>query len=316
MLSDNPASQPLVSIVIPAFKPKYFDKALLSAVRQTYSNIEIIVSDDSSTDEIKNIVDIFSDMKPIRYYKNERKECNDQKCFDLAEGEYIKFLCDDDLLHPDCVKQMVRVFEKYGNEITLATSKRSRIDSQDHPLPDDNATQILFGKDTIASGRETVDFMLINLVNVVGEPTTVMFRKNDLKENKPSFFSLNGKEFQSLTDLSTWIYLLNRGNFFYFASTLSAFRIHSEQISEQGNPYLKFMSVVEWYNLIKEARMMGFLHDPTQYQMALYNLKIVLFFKLSFPDILKPYQEEFKKYINLVEKDLAEVNCSQEIFHS
>ncbi len=307
---------PLVSIVIPAFKPRYFDKALLSAVRQTYSNIEIIVSDDSSTDEIKNIVDIFSDMKPIRYYKNESKLYNDQKCFDLAEGEYIKFLCDDDLLHPDCVRQMVGVFEKYGNEITLITSKRSRIDSQDNFLPDDNATRILFGKNTIASGRETVDFMLSNLVNAVGEPTTVMFRKNNLKENKPFFFSLNGKEFQSLTDLSTWVYLLDKGDLFYFASTLSAFRVHPEQISEQGNTYLKFMSVVEWYDLIKEARMIGFLQDQTQYQMALYNLKILLFSKLSFPDILKPYQEELKKYFQLVERDLAEITYSQEIFHS
>ena len=306
---------PLASIVIPTFKPKYLDKALLSVIKQTYSNTEVVVSDDSSTDEIKNIVDIFSEIKPIRYYKNENKLYNDQKCFDLAEGKYIKFLCDDDLLHPDCVKQMVAAFEKYGKEITLVTSKRSRIDSQDHFLPDDNATRILFGKDTIASGRKIVNFMLTNLVNAVGEPTTVMFRKEDLKENKPFFFSLNGKEFQSLTDLSTWVYLLGKGNLFYFSDTLSAFRIHPEQISEQGNTYLKFMSVVEWYDLIKEARKIGFLQDQAHYQMALYNLKI-LFFSKFFSDILKPYQEELKKYFQLVEKDLAEINCCQEIFHS
>lgn len=49
-------SLPLVSIAIPAFNPRFFERTLNSAVSQTYSNLDIVVCDDSRGDEIKDIV--------------------------------------------------------------------------------------------------------------------------------------------------------------------------------------------------------------------------------------------------------------------
>ncbi|MDR3658955.1 MAG: glycosyltransferase family 2 protein, partial [Mycobacterium sp.] len=55
----NPA--PLVSLVIPAVNPRFFAKALHSALGQSYGNLEIIVCDDSQDDEIGRLVEVMSE---------------------------------------------------------------------------------------------------------------------------------------------------------------------------------------------------------------------------------------------------------------
>ncbi|MFU7556895.1 glycosyltransferase, partial [Pseudomonas paraeruginosa] len=57
----------------------------------------------------------------------------------LAEGEYVKFLHDDDVLQPDCVEALVGVMEREPN-VVLASSRRLRIDEEGQRLPDILAT--------------------------------------------------------------------------------------------------------------------------------------------------------------------------------
>lgn len=58
----------------------------------------------------------------------------------LATGHYVKFLNDDDLLHPECVAPMVAVFEALGSRISLVASRRVLIDAAGNALPDSWAT--------------------------------------------------------------------------------------------------------------------------------------------------------------------------------
>jgi len=96
---------PLVSICIPCYKnPDSFKRCLESVLQQTYSNFEIIITDDSPTNEIKDLVDLhFKDVR-ILYQKNVTQLGSPENWnagIALAKGEYIKILHHDDWFAQD-----------------------------------------------------------------------------------------------------------------------------------------------------------------------------------------------------------------------
>ena len=100
--------RPLVTIAIPTYnRADYFLKqALKSALDQTYQNIEIIVSDNCSTDNTESVVRDFSDSK-IQYFRqttNIGANNNFNFCVQVAKGEYFLLLQDDDLIDPDFIE--------------------------------------------------------------------------------------------------------------------------------------------------------------------------------------------------------------------
>lgn len=108
----------LVTIAIPAYKSAYLSDAICSALEQDYRNIELIVVDDCSPEDIKGVVKGFCDAR-IRYIRNETNigkssvAQNWNKCLDEAKGEYFVLLCDDDLLQPNMVSSMLALVKNY-----------------------------------------------------------------------------------------------------------------------------------------------------------------------------------------------------------
>ncbi len=99
---------PLVTIAIPTYNRAdcYLKQAIQSALHQTYPNIEIIVSDNCSTDNTESIVKDFKDSR-IRYFRQERNigaNNNFNFCLQQAKGDYFSFLHDDDLIDPDFIE--------------------------------------------------------------------------------------------------------------------------------------------------------------------------------------------------------------------
>ncbi|MGB9592374.1 MAG: glycosyltransferase family 2 protein, partial [Candidatus Kryptoniota bacterium] len=262
---------PLVSICIPAYNPRFFREALLSALNQEYLNLEVIVSDDSLGEDIQNIVVSLHDER-IHYYKNVQNIGswrNYLQCLAYAQGKYVKYLNDDDYLHPACVKTMVSYFEAYGITISLVTSKRSRVDEKGGVLPDTVDTQPLAQSDVYISGRELGNLVLTTLINVIGEPTTVMFRKDDAWDFQEHFETFYDGQ-PGIGDVVQWLALLRKGDAIYIAQPLSFFRQHSEQA--QRNPQKIFYLVRSWYYLITRSRTLGYLQEPLLYREALIHL--------------------------------------------
>ena len=108
----------LVSVAIPTYKGKYLYKSINSALNQDYKNIEIIVVNDHSPYDIESIVYSFNDPR-IHYYfnpKNIGKEdptINWNKCLEYANGEFFVLLCDDDILYPTFVEELLKLANKY-----------------------------------------------------------------------------------------------------------------------------------------------------------------------------------------------------------
>ena len=106
------AEYPLVTIGIPTYNraDSYFPSALECAVRQSYPNLEIVVSDNFSTDTTEDIVKSFNDSR-IRYFKqkvNIPAHENFNFCLEQARGEFFLLLHDDDLLDEDFVETCIR----------------------------------------------------------------------------------------------------------------------------------------------------------------------------------------------------------------
>lgn len=99
---------PLVSIGISTYNraDSYLRHALTSALEQTYANLEIIVSDNCSSDGTEELVRGFADPR-IRYFRQERNIGpinNFNFCVARARGRYFLLLHDDDLIDPDFVE--------------------------------------------------------------------------------------------------------------------------------------------------------------------------------------------------------------------
>ncbi|MCA1065833.1 glycosyltransferase family 2 protein [Rossellomorea sp. AcN35-11] len=262
-------NRPLVSVVIPAYnRPDTLKTALDSVLGQSYPLIEIIICDDSSDDRVKDMVEPYlAKHTNIEYVKNEQNLFlkNWQKCYDLAQGEFINYLMDDDVFHPDKIKRMIYFYENFDG-ISLVTSHRQTIDETGEPIPPFRATRKLFQETRVMNGRWLGDLALTQCLNMIGEPTTVLFRKKDLQE---PFGVYKGSQYSLLNDVAAWLNLLAKGKAVYIADTLSYFRIHPSQ----NNQTLGETTFSQWLELIVSSREDGFLASDDDYVKALLTYR-------------------------------------------
>jgi len=130
-------SLPLVTIAIPTYNraDSYLKLALESAINQTYPNIEIVVSDNCSTDGTETVVKSFSDPR-IRYFRqpeNIGPNNNFNFCVEQAKGHYFLLLQDDDLIDQDFVDTCMRA-ANYRTDIGIIRTGTRLIDAQGNVL--------------------------------------------------------------------------------------------------------------------------------------------------------------------------------------
>ncbi len=117
------SNNPLVSILINCFNSQSFiGDCIKSAVNQSYKNIEIIVWDNSSTDNTSNIVNSFTD-KRIKYFKNEKHLSLGEariEAISHLNGDYIAILDSDDIAYKDRILLQIKEFTKDSNIGLLA----------------------------------------------------------------------------------------------------------------------------------------------------------------------------------------------------
>lgn len=103
--------KPIVSVCIPSFNyGKYISEAIDSVLNQSLKEFELVIVDDCSTDNSKEVISRFSDSR-IRFYENETNigmTKNWNKCVKLSRGEFICILGADDYVHPEFLEKCVR----------------------------------------------------------------------------------------------------------------------------------------------------------------------------------------------------------------
>jgi glycosyltransferase involved in cell wall biosynthesis len=293
---------PLVSVLIPAYnRPHLLRAALQKAIEQTYKNIEIIICDDSTNISVLSMVIPYLNTYPqIKYIKNEEVLFlkNWDRCLALASGDYINFLMDDDLFHPNKIELMMSYYlneNKSAQKISLVTSYRQVINEEGNPLPPLDATVKLFEQTRIVEGIALGNFMLTNGRNNVGEPTSVLFRKSDLIE---PYGVYHAKQYTCLNDMATWLSLLSRGYAVYIPEPLSSFRLHSTQNSR--NLSIVATAIEEWTRLIVQSRNDGFLGRIPLFRTALYYQRTNMQMLSRAPEF-RPYRTKIDAVLKQIE---------------
>lgn len=106
----------LVSIVLPVYNgERFLRESIDSILRQTYTNWELLILDDCSTDKTPEISMEYAERDDrIRYYRNEenlRLPGNLNRGFSHSNGEYLTWTSDDNLFRPMALERMVDVLE-------------------------------------------------------------------------------------------------------------------------------------------------------------------------------------------------------------
>ncbi len=228
---------PLVSICIPTYNgARWLHEALESALAQSYSPLEIVVVDDASSDDTLDIAQSFTDAR-LRVVPGERNlglVGNWNRSVNLARGEWVKFLFQDDLLHPDCVARMVAAGESKP-DIGLVFSRREiLLENPNDPTARDWQEQ--YGiLDTqferlgaVNTGRDLFEQYLRKgfRMNFVGEPTAVMVRQK-------CFQRLGGfhTRMHQGPDFEMWVRVMFFADVAFLPEALCTFRYHSASTS-------------------------------------------------------------------------------------
>ncbi len=115
----------LVSIIITTYnRATLIKETIHSCLNQSYPDFEIIVIDDGSTDNTKEVLEEFIAAKQLQYYylENGERAAARNAGVKLSKGQYIKFLDSDDLIEKDHVEICVRYFEENKNCELLHTN--------------------------------------------------------------------------------------------------------------------------------------------------------------------------------------------------
>ncbi len=126
-----------VSIVMPAYNAeKFIAEAILSVQAQTYSNWELLIVDDCSTDDTAGIVERFArEDTRIRYYKqpeNAGAAKARNKAIEMAQGRYLAFLDSDDLWTPDKLEVQIGYMQR--ENVSFSCSIYGKIDENGRDL--------------------------------------------------------------------------------------------------------------------------------------------------------------------------------------
>lgn len=103
-------NEPLVSVIIPSYNhAQYVVEAITSVLAQSYKNIEIIVIDDGSKDNTKEVLEPYAKEGKINYIYQTNRGLSAARNTGLkaARGHFIKFLDSDDLIYPEQIKKQV-----------------------------------------------------------------------------------------------------------------------------------------------------------------------------------------------------------------
>lgn len=235
----------LVSIMIPTYnRPQLFEKTLQSALAQTYPHVEILINDNSTNEDTASLMDKYLADPRVHYFRNKTARCkaDNFKPFEYqARGEYLQWCMDDDILMPEKLSVMVQVLRDNPG-ITLVSSQRAFIDADGNVLPGKGIDVI---KDDVPwrcyTGREAGRYMLENCSNFIGEPSAVLYRRQDLQHD---YWQAECRGYKTISDVAMWLQLLEKGDLLLFREPLSCYRRHDDQEGQQAEIVL--LSRLEW----------------------------------------------------------------------
>lgn len=228
---------PKVSIIIPTFnRADYLIEAIESVLKQTYENIEIIVSDNASTDNTSVVMKKYQNFNKVKYFINEKNigmAPNWRKALnDYAEGDFAMILSDDDyLIDITYVEKAINSMIKNDTKLTfcncLEVYEKNGLKTKERLIKYD-LNEKNFSRDLYFNWRKILSYG--NYFSIMLQ--TVIFDRN-----------IAIKEFNAFsnpiisTDFQLWLSFFATGyNASYINIIGAAYRIHESNEIKRNKP--------------------------------------------------------------------------------
>jgi glycosyltransferase involved in cell wall biosynthesis len=236
---------PKVSICIPTYNGgPYLDETLKSVAAQTFSDYEVVIVDDGSTDDTLAIAERYvAGERRARLVRNAVRAGssarNLNRCVEESRGEWIKPLQQDDLLSPDCLEQMVNA----GDRGPLVFGYHDYAFSPD---TDDGVRHYYESLPTLATELPApfappqdvrAAFMRQPFINFIGSWSTSLIRRDCIEKYGPFH-----KTIIYFPDLEYWMRVGTNEGVAIVPERLSSYRVHGRSISAnlRGDPLNHF----------------------------------------------------------------------------
>ena len=210
---------PAISVCIPTYNgAKYIAQTIESILNQTFTDFEIIVSDDGSSDKTLEIVGSFNDPRIVRIDRLSKvgAEANWNNAVATASASLVKLVCQDDLLYPQCLEVEVQTMSKSENQdVSFCFHLRDFVTPNSRKVI---ARRVGYSNLQKYSKTEILTKVVRSGGNPIGEPMAVTMRKLSLN----SAGKFRG---DYVIDLDMWSKLSDQGSALFIEQHLSAFRI-------------------------------------------------------------------------------------------
>ena len=261
----------LVSILIPTYNRKYkVVNAINSALNQTYKNIEIIVSDNCSSDgTLEHLNKLYKNINNVKIYGNSTNlgpVINWINCINKSSGDFSKLLFSDDTISPNFIEETIKLL-KSDSEIGFVYS----------PVLIENSVRKRLYYNTYNSTRKIQSKKIENRflvdLNVPVSPGAALFRRSDLLENILTFIeNPKGKNFNTYgagTDLNIYLRLMNKYKYVYFTNKTKSF-FYGDNTSFTISNNLDYYYQTVRFNYIKDG-----------YSIRKIIIKMIIKFKIT-----------------------------------
>lgn len=207
----------LVSVLVPTFnRARYLAEAVNSALNQTYQDVEVMIVDDGSTDDTRQVVEGLQDER-VRYVYQENRGVSAalNTAWRTARGEYLAMLGSDDVWLPDLLEDLVPSLEG-DPRLGLAYARAQGMDPQRKPL-----SQVL-GVAPKFPGEPLKSLLYGDCVCAIA----AVFRRASLQVVGGFNEALAGNE-----DWDMWIRLAERHGIEFHDKVMARYRMHSQSLT-------------------------------------------------------------------------------------
>lgn len=266
---------PLVSICIPTYNSGEFIKRTLDSVlNQTYKNIEVIIVDDRSKDNTKEVIEEYNDER-IKFVLNERNcglSKNWNNTLKKATGKYIKLLCADDVIYENCIEEEVNALEN-NSDCSLVISNTHIVNSNDKITLKVKKLK----KQGKYDGKKLAKKSIL-LKNFYGAPCSTLFRRETVRR-----IGLFDEELSLIPDYDLWLRLSYEGDVYFIDKYLSAFRVHrisntnklmNGRKDEYTNEHIFMVKKHKDYNKIRitsmDIKIHTFMRNIRNFMLAIF----------------------------------------------
>lgn len=253
------SNDPLVSVAVITYNnSQYVIETLESIKSQSYPNLDLIISDDSSQDKTIEIVrdwisqtenkQRFKRIELITVPQNTGIPANCNRAIAMAESKWIKFSAGDDILLPNCIEDNIKFVNKHPEALAIF----SQVKVYENTFEEKNFTKLTpdeFPNNLMDPGITSSDqYELLLLSDRITYTPSYFF-------NKQAVLNVGGYDeaIRLVEDYPMWLKLTSAGEkLYYFHKPTVGYRIHQQAINNRGEDVLFKPSVIYNYAIRKK----------------------------------------------------------------